>query len=245
MANFVISSSVYFIGGYEFSGDTTGITLTHEADAVENTTMTSGGKRIFLPGLKNFSFEHEGFFNAAASTAGIDGQHFTAVGVQDHVISVAQLNGTEGSIAYGFRGVMTNHNPSGSIGDMFALGASVQGTDPLVRGTIMANKTGVSSNPTNHTSFQLGQIAAGQNVYLIAHITAESNNATITVDIESDNTEVMVGPNNRGQIIFTGSVNQLLGKYHKGAAGPQTDDWWRITTSGTNTFSIFAFIGIL
>lgn len=241
MAKFVADDVKFYIGGYDLSGDHNEISLSYEAEIKDSTAMGSTA-RTKLPGLVNATGELNAFYEAGSGEA--DTVLAAVHGVADSVITISPDGGDDGEVAYTMQGIVANYVPQGSIGEIFVLKTTLEGSGLLIRGTIMG--AGAKTATGNGTARQLGAVSATQKLYASLHVLAVSGtDPTLDVIICSDNAENMLDPTTK--ITFT-QKTAIGSQWATPVAGSITDDWWqaRWTITGTNTptFTILVTVGI-
>ena len=123
MASLVLSGAKLFMGAYELSGDVNALALKYGAETKDNTPINAA-TRTRAPGLKDFSFQHEGFWNGGAGA--VDDALFNSVlGVNNVPMTIGPLTGAEGELAYFGQVDAGEYAPGAKIGNM--LGFSVSG----------------------------------------------------------------------------------------------------------------------
>lgn len=152
----------------------------------------------------------------------------------------------DGDVAYTCRGLVTSLSPlGGQIGELSALSVEAAGRSGVrpVRGTILHPETARTASGSG-TGRQLGAVSADQTVFAALHVLeASGTSPTLDVVVESDNTSTFASATTR--LTFTQATGPT-GEWQS-AAGPVTDDWWRVsyTIGGTNpSFTFVVVVGI-
>lgn len=238
MAEHVLSGGLILFDGLDLSNSLNQIVLDHSADSLDSTAIGHTTRRR-IGGLRDVALGAAGFFEAAEPDASL----FAAAGVIDKVVQVAAAQ-VAGSIAYFMRAMAGEYQPfGGSVGDLagFRLAAGCS-SERLVRGTLLEFNTRTTT--ANGAGLQLGQVAAGKRVYAGLNIVAVSGGTpSLTVKVQSDDNAGFSSPTDR--IVFNAATG--VGSQFLSAAGPITDDYWRIvwTISGTTpSFKFAASVGI-
>lgn len=235
MATFVLTNATIWHGGVDLTAASRGVALDYRVEARDSTTF-GNTTRTHKAGLYVVQASVEGFQDETLTGATI----FDAVGTGTQVFTVTPT-GTDGEPGFSFRGLTADHTPqSGQVGEMSASTLQMQGRsgDPLVKGTLL-HATGTARTATgNGTGRQLGAAASGESVYGALHVTAASGTSpTLDVVVQSDDNSGFTTPTTR--LTFsqaTGATAQW-----QSAAGPITDDWWRITYTIGGTSPSFTF----
>lgn len=239
MGKIALTDALLAFHGQKFSDTANEVAVEYGAESLDETTF---GKdtRIRHGGLLTTAMSAAGFFEAEEP----DKTFFTQMGAAGKVMTAAATP-TEGDIAYTLSAIIGSYTPwDNEVGELAGYQMNVGAVDKLVRGTLMANKTGISSSSTG-TARQLGQVASDQKVYAGLHVfKAGGTSPTLDVTIESDDASGFGSPTT--QITFdqaTAKTSQF-----KSAAGAITDDWWRVkwTVGGTSpSFDFLVVVGIL
>lgn len=227
-----------FFDGLEITGETNVIGFDYAAETEDNTTFGSG-TRSNVAGLTAATAVIEGFLDPEKA----DPVLFDAVGFDGKVLSFG-LDGADGDLAYTLNTIIGEYSPEGEIGRLLKFSANAVSKERPVRGTIMANATGLAATG-NGTARNLGQVAAGQELFAAIHLLAvDAPGDSITVSIESDADAGFASPTTR--TTFAAS-NAIGGQWAVPVPGPITDPWWRVAYSisgATPAFSLVAILGI-
>ncbi len=238
MAKFIADDVKFYIGGYDLSGDHNEIALTYDAEIKDSTAMGATA-RTKMPGLTNAKGDLMAFYEAG--TGEVDTVLAALHGVADSVVTISPDGGDDGEVAYTMKGIVANYAPQGSIGEIFVLKTTLEGSGILIRGTIMG--TGEKTETTNGTARQLGAVTASQKLYASLHVLAGSG--TLTVTIESDSQEDFAGTPET-QITFTEATG-ITSEWATPIDGAITDTWYRavFTIGGVDpSFTAVVVVGI-
>lgn len=239
MASQILSNAKLYAAGFDFSGDMNGLALKYSADMKDATTLidTTRARRA---GLKDVSFQHEGYWNGGAGA--VDDALFNSVlGVNDVPMTIAPISGAEGEVVYSFKADAAGYTPGAKIGDMLAFSVSGSGDGPLVRGTMLQNQARTVTG--NGTIFNPGAVSAVQKLYGTLHVLSLSGAGTLTVKIQSAATGGFGSPTDR--ITFT-VASALGGQFAAPISGAITDAFWRAvwTISGFTSATFAVLMGI-
>lgn len=236
MAEQVLTDAKVWAGQYDFSGSLNSVALSYGADTPEKTSFGDDTHVMIAGGLKTLEIQEEGFVD---ETAGV-GTIFGNLALANIPMSFSATGGAENDIAFFVQAMFATYSPGGSTGDINAFSVAASANDSLIRGVVIANEENAIASGDS-TGFQLGAIAAGEELQVAIHVLAGSG--TLDIDIVSDD--------NSG---FTTEVVQLSATQATGAtseyltlAGPVTDDWWRANWTiggGSPDFTFIVVIGI-
>lgn len=243
MASQIISNAKLWVAGYDWSGDANAIALRYGAE-LKDSTPISGGTRTRLPGLRDYAFQAEGFWNGGAGN--VDDAIFNnGIAVANSVASIAPGNaaGIEGEVAFTGQIDLGTYTPGAKIGDVFGFSvAGDAGAGELVKGTVAHNATRAATG--NGTVFNLGAVGAGQKVYAAVHVLAPVTGTlpTLVVKVQS---AALVGFGSPTDRITFSSMNAIGGQWGTPAAGSITDAFWRVTYTLGGTTPSFPFVVII
>lgn len=238
MPRFVLKNVRMFAGGADLTTVNNKVEINAEAEEKESTSFTASGDvwKEVLAGIRSTSISASGQWEAGDASK-VDDNAFAALGTVAGV-SVCPAGAADGSLAYLTSYLRQNYTIGGSIGDVAPWSSTLQGSWPLVRGSVLAAPTARTSTGTG-TAFQLGAVAAGKSLYASLHIMSVSGTTpAVTVKIQSDNAVGFPSPTD---VITFSSANGIGGQIMR-AAGPVADDWFRaqFTISGTTPSFLFA-----
>lgn len=242
MATDVLDATKIWLAGYDVSGDIKGVNVVASAELLDDTTF-GDTTRSRKGGLHDVAFSAAGFWNAAASPAGIDDILWARVGVADVPVSVAPLTGAGGETAYTFRANIGEYVPGGEIGQLLAFTVSAQasGGSGLVRGTVLFNAIGQTASG-NGTKFTVGAVSATQRMYAALHVLG-AGTGTFDAILQSDADGSAGGETNR---ITFAQASGITSEW-KSVAGPITDTLWRLNytiAGGAPSFDVVLVAGI-
>ena len=230
-----VSKAAVYQGAIDLSGDMTGVTMTIDQEAVDNTSLsTATTTRTFTPGLLSAGISAEGYLNTGDNEALLYGA--TGAG---NIISVYPVSTAADQIGYGLRGARSQFVYRGQIGEMFRFTYDAFCTTaPLVRlnsmeGAVTKTETG------NGTAYELGAVTAAQYVHCFLHVTVLSgtDTPTLTVKLQSS-ADGSTGWEDR----ISMTAKTAVGAEAKSLVGALTDAFWRITWTISGTTPSFTFI---
>lgn len=234
MAILTLTDATVWLDEFDATGHTNNVSLAGNADAPDKTTFGSGGWRESVGGLKSVEFSYSGFGDFDGATDDFDFANLAGT-----VVHTVSPDGEDGSVAYSFQGIKSAYRQTANIGDVFGIeGAAQNKGQGAIRGLVMLPKTTVTGN-SNGTGVQIGDVAAGEKLYVAVHVFSAGTTADVIV--ESDNANTFGSATTR----TTTTVTTTGGTWVTPVAGAITDDWWRVRTANvTGSFSIAVFVGI-
>jgi len=244
MARFVWQNVRLFTGGVDLTTRMNQLEVVAERETKDATAFVPEGNAWAeqLAGIASVSMSAEGQWEAGAGA--LDAEGWDSLGGVS-AWTACPAGAADGALAYFTGALRGQYNIGGSVGDVAPWTANVAGNWPLVRGVI-ANPPGIARTATgNGSAFQLGAVAAGQQLYAALHVLSVAGTAapTITVKVQSDDAQGFASPTDR--LAFTAATaagGQLLR-----TAGPVTDTWYRASwtiTGTTPSFLAVVAIGI-
>lgn len=212
MTAHVLTDATLFYGGYKLKGTMNAVAMQFKADILDNTVFgdTAHAK---AGGLTSAQISAKGFFDPT-----IDNVLHGDVGAAG-VISCAGTAGAEGDIAYLVRDAVSQYDTGGQVGQMLPYSLTAESDKSLVRGILIANKTGQTAGGTG-TGFVVGAVAAGQALSVALHCFAITGGGALTVTVQSDVDNTFATP------VTVGTFTALSAIGH---------DWLEITSTNTDT----------
>lgn len=236
MGELVLTDAKVLLGSYDQSGQHNALAFAFGAE-LRDATAFGAANRKYTPGLRTFSYTHEGLWIAGSGS--IDEELFNNLGTADRILTAVPAGATEGNTAFFARVVAGDYSMGDRIGEVlpFSGGGQSSRGHGLIRGTLMSWRASEASTG-NGTGRQLGAIATGQTIYAALHVLGVFDGAdTLDVTVESDD--------NAG---FTSAVTRLtftqasaIGSEWKSLAGPITDDYWRVVWTIAGAAPAFDF----
>jgi hypothetical protein len=219
----VIRDQKIWLGSIRLDTKINTLSLEAGAETADDARLGDDTARVIAT-RKTGALNLSGFWDATTDAAR-ELALFNSVG-QPRVYAVACENGSEGETAYFGRMIVSARNISGSHGDNAGITvAGVAARNPMFRGIVAVNRTGVGST-FDIDGFELGQVTANQRLYAALFVTGGSD-IDVDVVVESDEDDNFADPNE--QIDF-GNIT-AVGGVLASAAGPITDEWLRVVVT--------------
>lgn len=241
MATQVLRDATIYLHDVAVTDIASSVDLSLGLEPQDNTTFGSAARK-YAAGLFTASLTAGGY----ADMTGYDGSLWTNYRARAAVVATVSADSTSGAVAYSFSALNHELTPlSGSVGDMAAVnvGATTRDVYGAIRGNIIHPLTARTSSASVAMQ-QLGAVSSTQRVFGALHVTAASGTTpSLTVNIQSDDNSGASSPVTRASFTATATTTSEF----ISAAGPFTDDWWRVnwTISGTTpSFTFVAVIGI-
>jgi hypothetical protein len=235
VSELVLTNAKIWAGAYDLSGQSNTLAVEYGAE-LKDATAFGDAARNNLAGLRTAGVGVDGNWDAT-----LDAGLFGYLGLADVPVSFA-ATAAEGDRAFTLLAAAGEYRTGERVGEIlpFGLRAGSRGL-PILRGQILRSATVTGSG--NGTGFQLGQVSATQRIYGALHVTAASGaTPTLDVKIQSD-TSGFPSPLDR----ITFAQKTAIGYEWASAAGPITDDWWRVvvTVGGGSPSFTFAVVAAI
>lgn len=235
----ILQNQVVLFDGYNLTTKLSAVAMDFGCETLDDTVLNDT-YRSNAAGLITTAANIDGFYSSAEDVILKNN-----VGVQDKPFSVLNAS-TEGSVAHFFKMMEGSYEPiKGSVGDLHQFSAGGVGTGRLIRGQVIANKTGITTSGSG-TKFQLGGLNPDKTIYVALHVLAASGSPrNLIVSIQSDNDDTAGGETTR--ITFssaTGASSQWAEFSNAGV----TSTWWNAawTVTGTNpSYDFIVVAGVL
>lgn len=245
MGKQVLLNCRIFAGAADLTGASNKLDLAATVEKKVSTTFASQGSEECLGGLGSGKFDVEGFWEAADLTK-VDDAAWAALG-NPGAWTACPNDATVGAVGYFLNGLESDYSFLGEVGEIAPYKASVVSASwPVVRGQI-AHPPGTARTVTGvGSSVQLGAVPVGKSLYAALHVLSVAGGATptITARVEADNATGFPSP----ITVATFAAATTPGGQILRAAGPITDDWfrlaWTITGTGPPSFLLVATLGI-
>jgi hypothetical protein len=230
MSDQAITNGLVRLGGYDLTGDTNKIASSYGVAALDNTALGSKTKTN-TAGLKTTKLSVAGFWESANDAA-----IYNDISLTD-IITYGFTN-TEGGIDFFQKAMQASYVTGDQVGKLMPFSLTAEAAGDLIRGTLIANKTGISASG-HGTGFQLGAVGSAQSLYAALHLTALSGSATptITCIIQSSADDTFGSPTTR----ITFNADTAIGAQLAEVAGAITDTWFRVAYTITGTIPSFNF----
>ena len=239
MAVEALTDACIFANAVDLTGYSNEVGIEREVSVNERTTFASGGNREWGPGLKSATFNLKGFLDFADGSTD-EVMNDTVFGATN-VLSITADN-AQGSVAYLSKCIGSKLTRPFKVGDDPLFDTSLVASTPsgVVRGRLLEAKATVSSG-TNGTGYQLGAVAATEDIFAALHVFDVTGGGTLTVTLYSDDNGSFTSATSRHA--FTAATD--LTSEWAAVSGAITDDYWRVSwtlTAGTATFAVCAGI---
>lgn len=229
----------------EIWGSCNEVKVDAQCDTKDVSTFGNNGWRSHIPGLKRGTINIKGFRDYST----LEEEYFWNDLTTKPVITVAPaLAETQRTgVSVGDKVYFTTGNIhrrkaiDARIGEPSMFDIEV-GSDlvPLIGGQTLSTSSSAKTVSGNHSSKQLGAVAAGQSIYLCVHVLAVSGTTpTLTIKLDSDDNSGMSSPTTR--VTFP-LVSTFLFAGISSMVGPVTDDWWRVSWTITGTAPSYRFV---
>src|SRR5690348_11351578 len=147
MGKQVVKSGLVRLGGYDLTSDINSIALSLGAAALDITALNDLTK-VYTPGLRDVKCAVKGFWDAAN-----DGIIWDDISATD-ILSLS-LSTTEGDVGFFMDSVPAQYQVTQEVGKVVAMSLTAQSAGDMIRGLILANKTGITSSGDG-TDFAIG-----------------------------------------------------------------------------------------
>jgi hypothetical protein len=239
MAHLTLTDAKLWLDQYDLTADHNALALECAKEGKDDTVFGLSGRRR-LPGMLATRFGHAGYWNADAGT--IDPVYFAAWGIRNSVMTVAPV-ATEGLTAYALRAVVADYTPFDStpVDETLRFAVAGESDDVTVRGILAQHLIAATGTQTS-TAVQLGELAAGQTLYVALHITAITA-SDVDVNVRSDDNSGMTTPATQVSSLNHATTGVV---WDTTVTGPLAgEDWWDVQTVITGgTVSLAVFLGI-
>lgn len=176
----VIKDRKVYLGGIDLSGDENEVTLTLEFDMKERTTFPDSS-HVSAPGLSKVTLSQKGFVTFGEGL--VDEALVARLGAAGVPVSITQLGGLAGEIAYFTKAWGSSYSPKMTVGELPSFDFSMsQAGGSVIRGTILFPKAILANGAHLSTGRNLGAVPAGQKMYAALHVFSGSASGTIEVD---------------------------------------------------------------
>jgi len=233
MAAQILSNAKVYVAGDDVSGDMNAVALKATAELKEATSLIDL-TRTRRPGLKDVSFQLEGFWNGGVGN--VDETMFNNVPLPNVPVTIAPLTGAESELCYFLQSDILEYKLGAKIGDVLPISVGgAAGSGPLVRGTILTNSARTTTG--TGTIMNVGAVGAAQKLYAILHVLSitPSGSPSLACKIQSAALVGFGSPSDR--VTFSASV-AVGAQYAVPVAGAITDAFWRANWTLTNITSI-------
>jgi hypothetical protein len=241
MSNFILNDLRFLFDGRDLSGDGNTIQVSEMYPMLDATKFTDTAK-INRPGLPTGKFSYVGFSQFGV---GLVEETIANHKASANIPILAAKSGNLNDRCHFFLAAQATINTvGGKVGEI--QGFTIDGPTanyPVIDGNVLeSGKTVRSSTPYDSAPQLIGAAVSGQSLYAILHILAFTG-TTLTLTIQSAAAVGFSSPTNRLQ--QTG-ITGVGGYFLAPLAGPITDTYYRVESTGTYTsFQAAVAIGIL
>lgn len=238
MSKLVLTNVRLLAAGADLSGDTNEATISATVEAKDTTSFNSAGWKESIGGLRQAVLVGNGFWEAGSTATGQlpDDTFFANLGLATGY-QIAPNGAADQALVYFTNAINFKYEIFGKVGDVAPFSTEAQSTWPLVRGLVGLPPASVLTTTGTGTINQLGAVAAGQSIYADLQVLSVQGTSTptITVTIQSAALVGFGSPTTR--LTFTGAT--ATGDQILRAAGPITDQFWRVAYTITGSSPIF------
>jgi len=239
VSEFVMLDCTTYWAGYDMTTDLNKMGVKVDVEDKDATVFGRGGWKRRAGGLKDFTLDLSGFWQAGTGT--IDPEAFGALGVEDRVVTVSPT-GAQGDVAYLGQVGEFGYELFGQIGDLtpFSLTMPSTGRAGLVRGRVAKAKGAHSATGVVGGAVRLtGGVAAGQGLYATVHVFTPGTTITLKVQHATD-----AGFTSPVDVATLPAITAKGGTWAARVAGPFAGPYFRLTaTAVTGSFTLAAAIG--
>lgn len=239
MSTFTMVDCTAYFAGHDMTTDANKLTVKVEVEDKEKTTFGTGGWKSRAGGLKDFSAELEGYWQAG--TGQIDDEAFSKLGTTGEPFS-ATPTGAVNDVAYFGQAGEFSYELLGQVGDMTPFTLGLQGSERagIVRGRLAKAKSTVSGTGATGSSVNLGPISAGQRVYAVVHVF--SAGTSLTLKIERSASADFSGPSD---VVTLDPITESGAVWVAVDSAASSDAYYRFNvTAVSGTFTVAGAIGI-
>lgn len=215
-------------GPFRLTGRSNAVDFELTATDLDVTTFDSGGWTEVIGGIARTATSIDGFFDAAAIETGgltLDQQLFSELAGSQLPLTIAPTK-TDGSVAYIAGTKRGSLKYFGTIGEPAPFSSDMWGDGLVGRGNLIRPASSTVTASGNGTGVQLGAAASGQYLVYAYHVLSlDGTSPTIDLTIESDDNS---GFTTAATVHNTGAISTPSAAYLT-AAGPITDDYYRVT----------------
>lgn len=240
MSTLALLNCASYIGGHDFTGDSSQANLNMEVTQLNKTTFRSNGWTELAGGLKDSTFDLQGFFSAGTDAP--DPESFSNLGVRKRVHTLSPSE-SETGVSYLWQGGFFTYSLLGSINEMAPFTLQSRGSDGVgvVRGQLAAAPQDVSAIGAFGSGVNLG--AGGTGKFLYATLHTFTAGTSLDVEIQSDDSSSFGTPTSVASFsTISAEGGSWLARVDASAI---TDTWFRFNvTANTGTFNVAGSIAI-
>ena len=238
MAKALAKCNKIWVGGYDWTGKHTQISLTYAAAVKESTTFCED-PATFVGGLKSWKVAGSGYQEAIAETDARPDKEIEdgLLGANNTEVSLV-TGSTVGSVGYFGYATQVGYTTTADLGELWAFTMNAQGSGSIYRGWLLGEQAITTAAAAGGTAFQAGT-ASGKTIRASAHCWLEDCS---TIDLK-----VQSSPNGTDTWTDRLTFTQLaaIGAEIKSAdIGAVDDTYWRVywDVSGGNGDASFGVV---
>jgi hypothetical protein len=238
---FYLQDCSAWVHGYDFSADSSKLTLKSSAADLDTTTF-GATYQSRIGGLRTVEASLDGYWQSATAAA-VDPESFPDLGTADRACTFSGSGSTETSTAYLAQLGKFRYDLFGQVGTVAPFTLEMLGTNSvgLIRGQVAKARGSVSATGVLGSVVQLGAPTSAQYVYAAVHIFTAPT--TITVQVQSDTAANFPSATTVATI---GPLTAVGGTWMTRVAGPLVGEaYWRLNVSViTGTANIAAALAV-
>lgn len=232
----VLFNAKIYVDGIDFSTDSSAIAISASRAQVDSTRLNNGGTKTYLAGEKDIAASFVGFSQIGLNLS--DAAMFAKIAQVDAPTMVVADPGSAGSVSYLYKALNSKYESDGAVGEAlkFSIDQKIS-SGGVRRGTLLVDSNTTKTVTGVSTAIQVGAVTALQKVYCQLQVLSVAGTVTptFTAKVQSDNA---VGfPSSFDVATF--AAKTAIGSEWVEVAGPNTDDWWRLSWTITGTNPIF------
>lgn len=227
-------------GPFRLTGRSNAVELETTRPALDVTNFDSGGWNESIAGIKEMAASVDGHYDASAIETGgltLDEQLFAELSSGQFPLTLAPTK-TDGGVAYvagAQRGSLTMF---GQIGEVAPFSSDMWGDGQVGRGNLIHPASSTVSATADGNGVQLGAVADGDTLLMSYHVLSlDGTTPTIDITFESDDNS---GFASAATVHNTGALSTATSALVT-AAGPITDDYFRVTFTLGGTDPVIRF----
>lgn len=253
MAIFIMTDAKTLIGGYDLSGVTNNLTLTHSKELLDGTTFGfADNTRVRIPGLLNVELSQSGYVDHVPRSGDQEKNMFDAVAdITETVVclastgSISTAPGPElANPGFAFKALQGTYNVNSSVAEIQGYDLTAQGTDRIIRGYITENAATGRGSSGNSSGYNAGA-GTGKTLYSVLQVVDADASGTLDVEVHSAATDSWPGTQHAVHTQHTVSVGA---EWVEVDVSAETDAWWRMEytiATPTDTFLFYHMFALV
>lgn len=242
MAIGILKNVKLFAGGYDLTGNSNKLEISAEQEEKDITTFDSYDETTGLvwtecmPGLAKAYISGSGF--ASYGDDQLDDVLWESKGAMG-AFTAYPAGATAGSTAYITNALQCSLAQLGQVGDVAPWSGKWASASPFVRSVGLHNPATARTSSGNGTAVQHVAVTSAQRLYAALNVVsiAGTSTPTLTVKVQSDDGAGFGSATDR----ITFAAATATGSQWMTAAGPITDDFFRVTWTISGTDPSFLF----